>query len=122
MNLRKKQRIEELLRRELSSIVLYELKDPRTGFVTLTEVALSEDQRSAKVMVMIRGSEEQKTQTLRALKRARGYIQGLIGSRLALRYTPVLRFSEDTETDRVMRVEKLIDEARRQDREFREGP
>jgi ribosome-binding factor A len=122
MNPRKKRRIEELLRRELSIIVLRELSDPRAGFVTVTAVKLSEDQRSARVLVMVRGSEEEKVEALHTLGRARGHIQGLIGNRLELRYTPVLRFAEDTEMHTVRRVEKLIDEARRQDREYREIP
>jgi ribosome-binding factor A len=54
------------------------------------------------------------------LEHARGYVQGLIGKRLDLRYTPVLTFMEDKEVLQAMRVEKLIDQARREDREFRE--
>jgi len=122
MNPRKKKRIEELLRRELSTIVLYELKDPRAGFLTVTGVSLSEDQRSAKVKVLIRGTEEQKRETLGTLRRARGYIQGLIASRLDLRFTPLLAFLEDTEIIKAMRLERLIEQARLEDREFRETP
>ncbi|KPK58259.1 MAG: hypothetical protein AMK73_09390 [Planctomycetes bacterium SM23_32] len=122
MNPRKKRRIEELLRRELSNIILYEMKDPRAGFITLTRVELSEDQRSAKVRLTVRGAEEEVQQTLRTLKRARGYIQSLIGKRLDLRFTPVLEFLEDKEVRQAMRLEELIDRARREDREFREAP
>jgi ribosome-binding factor A len=116
VNPRKKKRIEESLRRELSSIILYELHDPRTGFVTITGVELSEDSRSAKVLVMVRGAREDTEMTLRSLDHARGYVQSLIGTRLRLRYTPVLRFAEDKELQRVLRVERLIDQARKDDR------
>jgi ribosome-binding factor A len=122
MNPRKKRKIEELLRRELSTIILYELKDQRPGFITLTRVELSEDQRSAKVRLTVRGSEEELQETMAALHRARGYVQALIGKRLKLRYTPVLEFLQDAEVLQAMRLEKLIDEARREDREFRETP
>jgi ribosome-binding factor A len=122
MNARKKKRIEELLRRELSGVILYEMKDPRAGFVTLTRVELSEDQRSAKVHLTVRGSEKEVQQSLRTLHRARGYIQGLIGKRLSLRFTPVLTFEEDREVRETLRLERLIDQARREDREFRETP
>ncbi len=108
-----------MLRRELSNIVLYELNDPRTGFLTLTAVELSEDQRSAEVGVMVRGSEEEVAETLAVLNHAHGYIQGLIGRRLRLRYTPVLSFSEDTSMRHAMHIEALIDRARREDREFK---
>jgi len=122
MNPRKQKRIEEMLRREISNVILYELKDPGAGFPTLTGVELSGDQRSAKVKVVAHGSDEERDRTLRTLKRARGYIQGLIGDRLDLRYTPILQFEEDAELQKALRVEKLIDEARRQDREFRDTP
>jgi ribosome-binding factor A len=120
MNERKKKKIEELLRRELSMIILYELKDPRPGFITLTRVELSEDQRSAKVRLTVRGTDDEVRTTLRALEHARGYVQALVGRRLKLRYTPVLKFLEDAEVLQAMRLEKLIDQARREDREFRE--
>ena len=117
MNPRKKRRIEELLRREISSIVLYGMKDPRIGPVALTRVELSEDQRSARVYVIVRGAEEDAQESLRILGGARGYVQALIGRRLALRYTPVLQFEEDKDVLGAMRAEQLIEEARRQDQE-----
>ncbi len=119
MKPRKKRRIEEVLRRELSTIVLYELRDPRAGFVTVTGVELSEDQRAAKVLITVRGTAEETRQTLDTLRHARGFMQKLIGDRLKLRYTPVLSFEEDTEIQEVMRLEALIDRARREDREYR---
>ena len=119
MNARKKRKIEELLRRELSSIVLYELKDPRTGFVTLTRVELSEDQRSARVLLTVRGDDSVTEQTLSTLNGARGYVQALIAKRLDLRFTPVLTFEEDEEIEKARRLEQLIDQARKEDREFR---
>ena len=119
MNPRKKRKIEELLRRELSSILLRDINDPRAGFVTVTGVELSGDQRSASVRVMVHGSPEDTERNLEMLRHARGYIQGLIGERLSLRYTPVLSFEEDTEMRDVLRLESLIDRARREDREFK---
>jgi ribosome-binding factor A len=115
---RKKEKLEELLRRELSNIILYELKDPRPGFVTVIGVDLSEDGRSAKVRLTVRGKPQETDLTLRSLDHARGYIQSLIGRRLQLRFTPVLNFVEDKDTLRALRVEKLIDQARREDRQF----
>ena len=117
MHPRKKKRAEEQLRREISTIILRELKDPRAGFVTLTRVKLSEDQRSAKVSLTVRGEENDTVKTLATLKRAHGFIQALIGKRLPLRYTPVLTFEEDKDIRNVMRLEKLISEARSDDRQ-----
>ena len=120
MNPRKKRRIEELLRRELSTIVLRELRDPRAGFITITRSELSSDQRSAKVFLTVRGKPVEVDQTFAVLRRARGFMQALIADRLGLRYTPVLSFHEDKEALRAMRVDRLIDKARREDREFRD--
>jgi ribosome-binding factor A len=122
MNPRKKKRTEELLRREISNICLYELRDPRVGFFTVTQVELAEDQRSAKVSIVVRGAEDEVSRTLSTLRNARGYIQALVAKRLPLRYTPVLSFREDKDVLTARRVDKLIDEARREDREFRETP
>jgi len=119
MHPRKKKKVEELLRRELGVILLRDLSDPRAGFVVVTGVKLSGDQRSAKVQVMVRGSAEDTERTLSVLDHARGHIQGLIGTRLSLRYTPVLSFEEDTDVRDAMRLEGLIDRARRDDREFK---
>jgi len=116
VNPRKKKKIEELLRRELSSIVLYEMKDPRVGFATVTRTELAEDQRAAKVFLTVRGSQDETRKTLRILHRARGYMQHLIGKRLTLRWTPVLTFHEDEETRQTQRIERLIDQARKDDR------
>jgi len=115
VNPRKKKRIEELLRRELSTIILYELKDPRAGFVTVTGVQLGDDSRSAKVRVMARGPDDRVEIALAALAHARGFMQSLIGKRLDLRYTPLLQFERDKETERLIQVDKLIDQARRED-------
>ena len=119
MNPRKKLKIEELLKRELSSTILYQMNDPRTGFVSVTGVELSEDQRSAEVRVTVRGDARDIQETLRVLTHARGFLQGRIAERLDLRYTPVLTFSEDEDVLKARRLEQLIDEARKDDLEFK---
>jgi ribosome-binding factor A len=118
MNPRKKKKIEELLRREVSTIILREMKDPRAGFCTVTRVELAEDQRSATVYVTVRGDQDDVETSLEALNRARGFVQGLIGKRLNLRWTPVLTFEEDTDIREALRLEQLIDQARREDRKY----
>jgi len=107
---RKQKETAELLRREISNIILYELSDPRPGFLTLTRLQLAGDYRSAKVFVTVRGSAEEVRHTLEALRHAHGHIQALIAERLTLRYTPVLEFLEDVEMNEALRVNRLIDE------------
>ncbi len=112
---RKQEEISELLRRQISRIVLCELSDPRIKFVTITRVDVAGDYRSAKVYVTVRGPESDLNRTLEALMHAKGHVQGLIASRAKLRYTPVLTFLEDGELLTALRVNRLIDEVMRQD-------
>jgi ribosome-binding factor A len=119
MNPRKKLKIEELLKREISNSILYHMNDPRTGFISVTGVELSEDQRSAKVRVTVRGEARDIEETLHVLSRARGFLQARIADHLDLRYTPVLGFEEDEDVLKARRLEKLIDDARKDDLEFR---
>ena len=113
---RKQKELGELLRREISHILLFELKDPRMGFVTVTRVEAARDLRSARVYLTVRGSEGDLSKTLHGLVHARGYVQHLIGTRHTLRYTPVLEFRQDEELQKVMRLTKLIDDVRAQDK------
>lgn len=116
MPTRKQKELSELLRREVSSIILHRLNDPRMGFVTVTRVEAARDMRSAKVFVTVRGSEEEIGGTLESLRHARGYIQHLLAERLTIRYTPVLSFEEDEELLEARRVSRLIDEVREEDK------
>ena len=107
---RKQKEINELLRRELSRIILYELSDPRLGFTTVTRVRIAGDYRSAKVYVTVRGEDEDKRRTLDALRHARGHMQALIADRIKLRWTPVLEFIQDQEMVDALRVNRILDE------------
>jgi ribosome-binding factor A len=113
---RKQREIQELLRREISTIVLRELSDPRLGFVTVTRVEVTGDYRSAKVYVMVRGSDDEKEGTLDVLTHARCRVQGLIADRIRMRNTPVLTFLEDVEMRQALRVDRLIDEVMEEQR------
>jgi ribosome-binding factor A len=112
---RKQKEADELLRREISSIILRELNDPRMGLVTVTRVKVAGDYRSAKVYVMIRGSEEEREKSLEVLTHARGRIQGLVADRIKLRNTPVLTFLEDEEMEEALRVDRLIEKIKQED-------
>jgi len=117
---RKQEEISELLRREISSIVLRELSDPRIKFVTITRVEVAGDYRSAKVYVTVRGPESDLNRTLEALTHAKGHVQGLVAARVKLRYTPVLTFLEDGELLTALRVNRLIDEVSKQNQAHQE--
>jgi ribosome-binding factor A len=109
-------RVDEAIRQVLGGALAGELKDPRVGFVTVTDVKTSADLRHARVFVSVLGEggrpsePTQREATLEGLKSAHGYLQGRIASELRLKRTPTLEFSYDDTTDRAMRVDALIDE------------
>ncbi len=107
---RRTERIESQLLREISNIITHELSDPRVGFVTITGVKLSDDMQYATVAVSMMGDDDAQARSMKALKRARGHIQGLVAERLKLRWTPVLRFSIDEGVKHSIRISGLLHE------------
>jgi ribosome-binding factor A len=103
-------RVAEALKRELSFIIDRELEDPRIGMATVTRVDLSEDLRHAKIFVSFLGGDEEKSQGLALLKRARGYLRSSLAGRLDLRVVPELAFVIDESAENYLRIEKLIKE------------
>jgi ribosome-binding factor A len=105
-------RVDEAVRQVLADAIAEELKDPRVGFVTVTDVSTSPDLRSARVYVSVLGDERARSASLEGLRHAHGYLQGRIASELELRRTPTLEFVYDDTTDRALRVERLLREER----------
>jgi len=103
-------RVDEAVRQVLSDAMTNALKDPRIGFVTVTDVNTSPDLRHATVYVSVLGDEEQREASLDGLRAAQGYLQGRIASELRLKYTPSLVFQYDDTTDRALRLERLMKE------------
>lgn len=109
---RRTERIEEMLREEISTLLQRELKDPRVGFVTITGADVSPDLRHAKVFVSVMGTPEEAGESLAALNRARGFLRAEIGKRARLRAAPELVFTEDVGAERGDRITRLLEEAR----------
>ena len=109
-------RVDEAIRQVIGDALAADLKDPRVGFVTVTDVRTSPDLRHARVYVSVlgergHGSEPaEREDTLAGLRSAHGYLQGRIARELALKRTPTLEFAYDDTTDRALRLERLIDE------------
>jgi len=101
-------RVADLLRKEISSIILKELQDPRIGFVTVTGVSVSDDLKYAKVFISVMGTDQEIEQTFQGLESARGYIQNCIGRRLKLRYTPEISFRPDTSIAYGTHIDELL--------------
>lgn len=101
-------KIQEFIKQEVSRIILQELKDPRLGFVTVTDVRITGDLREATVYVSLFGTDEEKKNTLAALAKANGFIRSEVGKRLGIRYSPQIGFKEDQSLDYGMKIEKIL--------------
>jgi ribosome-binding factor A len=107
-------RVDEAIRQVIGDVVTGELKDPRVGFVTVTDVRTSADLSHARVYVSVLGDAEQRESTMAGLSSAHGYLQARVASELSLKRTPTMEFSYDDTTDRALRVDALIEaQARR---------
>ncbi len=103
-------RVDEGVRQVLADALAMELKDPRVGFVTVTDVRTSADLRHARVYVSVLGDEAGREATLAGLRSAQGYLQARIARELRLKRTPTLEFTYDDTTDRALRVQALLDQ------------
>ena len=101
-------RVGDLLKEELSELILREVKDPRVGFVTITGVRVSADLRHARVYVVTHETGEGQERTLEGLQSARGYLRGALGRRLRLKYIPDLSFNIDETLEQGLRIHEIL--------------
>ena len=107
---RRQRQIGSLIQQELSILLERELRDPRLGFTTVTEVKLSADLKCARVYVSVMGNEEDRRKTMVALDQALGFIRRELACRLKLRYMPQIEFVPDLTLERAARLESLLDQ------------
>ena len=103
-------RVAEALKREIGSIIQFELKDPRLGFITVTGVEITPDLRYAKVFFSVLGKEEERIKTKEALDSALGFIRKLIGERIRLRFVPEISFREDRSVEYSIKIDEALNE------------
>lgn len=102
-------RINEEIRRELSNIIQNEIKDPRlTAMVSITRVDVTKDLRYAKVFVSLFGNDDEKVNSLSALKSSAGFMRKEIGHRINLRYTPEIIIEVDNSIEHSMHMESIF--------------
>jgi ribosome-binding factor A len=111
-NTRRVSRVAELIKREVSQMILFDIKDDRVGagMVSVTAVDVAGDLQHTKVFVSIYGSDEVRAETMEGLKAVTGYVRSQIGKRVGLRRTPTVIFVEDTSFDRATSVLSLINQ------------
>ncbi|MDB9540987.1 30S ribosome-binding factor RbfA [Anabaenopsis tanganyikae CS-531] len=109
---RRVSRVAELIKREVSQMLLHGIKDDRvgTGMVSVTYVDVSGDLQHAKVYVSIYGTESAKSETMAGLRSATGFVRSELGSRVRLRRTPEVIFIEDDSIERGTKVLSLLNQ------------
>lgn len=104
------EKVNEELKREISEIVQYKLKDPRLGFITITKVEITPDLRNAKVYYSVLGSVQEEAKAQQGLESSAGYVRKLIGDTIKMRYTPELIFKIDKSAEYSVNIFKRLKE------------
>ncbi|HLQ71046.1 MAG TPA: 30S ribosome-binding factor RbfA [Bacillota bacterium] len=101
-------RVAEQMKKELGDILTRKIKDPRIGFVTVTDVEVTGDLQQATIFISVLGNDKEKHETLTGLSKAKGFIRSEIGSRIRLRKTPEILFAFDESLEYGNRIETII--------------
>jgi len=112
----RQEKIKELLKVEISDIIRRELKDPRLGFITITDAEVSKDLRYAKVYISVLGDEKAKEESLAVLQHAAGFIRGEFGRRAFLKVIPEITFKMDTSVEHGARIFELLEQEKRHEK------
>lgn len=115
-NFNRSERVAGLLRRELAQLIQMEIKDPGVGLVSVSDVEVSRDLAHAKVFVTV-FDPGKAADSIRALKRAAGFLRSRLGSELKMRNIPELHFVHDDSVETGQRLDDLIEKAVRADRD-----
>lgn len=118
MNKTRIARIASEIKKEISQIISSDLKDSRIAPITsITEVDLKDDLQSAKIYVSVFGDENEKNDTIEGLTHSIGFIKRELGSRMNLRHIPDIKFILDSNIEKAMKLDKLIDDVIKKDNE-----
>jgi ribosome-binding factor A len=108
MATQRQEKVNHALKVEISDILLRELKDPRMGFVTITDAEVSADMRYAKVYFTVLGSEHDRKINTEMLRHSAGFIRAELGNRLKMRNVPVLDFRYDESVEKGIKMHELL--------------
>lgn len=104
-----RERIGEALKEEIATIIEGELGDPRIGLANVSEVHLSPDGRSARVFIVVEGTDEEAAETMKGLDAAKNFIRRELTERLRLRQAPELFFQLDRTDQYGSRIDELLE-------------
>jgi len=104
----RQEKVQELLKHEISDILRREYKDPRLGFITVIDTEVTPDLRHAKVWVSVMGSDEERAANMKILKRSQHFVRQAFGRRVKMKTLPDIEFILDTSVDKGMRIFELL--------------
>jgi ribosome-binding factor A len=107
---RRTRQVGEFLREELTDIIRREVKDPRIGFMSVTRVDVTPDLRHAAVYISVLGTDDEREETLKALRSASGYIRHHLKPRLRMRQIPELEFRDDRSMEHAEQIARTLRE------------
>ncbi len=113
MDFKRADRVADLIKQEMSDILRREVHDPRIANITVTDVKLTDDLRSARIYFVELGKDRVSEGVEKGLARAKGFLKRELGKRMQLRYIPELNFFYDPSFEYGSRIEKLLKEARK---------
>ena len=111
---RRTRQVGEFLREELTDIIRREVKDPRIGFMSVTRVDVTPDLRHAAVYISVLGTDQEREETLTALRSASGFIRHHLKPRLRMRQIPELEFRDDRSMEHAERIARTLREINEQ--------
>ncbi len=113
----KNEKIAGLIQRNISEIIQYALKDPKLGFITVTDCVVTNDLSLAKVYVSFLGKDARKEAGMKALERSKGFIRSELSKKLSIRKCPEIKFMLDKTLDEGAKIEKIIADIHKNDGE-----
>jgi len=108
-------RIESAVKREISTLIQTELRDPRIGFITITKVEVTPDLKLAKIYYTVLGDEKSKKSTSIALNNAKKFLKKCVGDALGLRYVPDISFRYDKSMEYTQHIYDILEKIKKED-------
>ena len=106
----KNEKIAGLIQRNISEIIQFDLKDPKVGFITITDAQVTNDLSYAKIFVSFLGANARKEAGLKALERSKGYIRSELSKKMSTRKVPELIFVLDESLEKGNRIDTIIND------------
>ena len=113
----RKDRLASEIVKETSQILLYEMQDPRKGFVTVTRAKVSDDYRHARIFVSVMGTKREKKLTMSGLRHAVGFVQKVLSRRIRMRVFPEIVFELDESIEKAFKMNRMLDDLARERRQ-----